>query len=116
MSDLSALDRKHVIHPHAVVGHAKPPVIFVRGEGAHLWDADGNEYVDGTCGLWVCPVGHGRRELAEVAARQMKELEYYASFWEFSNEPSIELAARLTELAPRGLEHVFYTSGGSEGT
>jgi adenosylmethionine-8-amino-7-oxononanoate aminotransferase len=116
MSDLSALDRRHVIHPHAVVGHPKAPVVFVRGEGARLWDAEGNEYIDGTCGLWVCPVGHGRRELAEAARRQMEELEYYASFWEFSNEPSIELAARLAGLAPDGLDHVFYTSGGSEGT
>jgi PLP-dependent transaminase len=116
MTDLASLDRKHVIHPHAAVGHPKAPVVFVRGEGARLWDADGNEYIDGTCGLWVCPVGHGRRELAEAARRQMEELEYYASFWEFSNEPSIELAARLAALAPDELEHVFYTSGGSEGT
>ncbi|MDQ4019500.1 MAG: aspartate aminotransferase family protein [Actinomycetota bacterium] len=113
---LTELDRRHVIHPHAVVGRAKPPVVFVRGRGARLWDADGKEYVDGTCGLWVCPIGHGRRELAEAARRQLETLEYYASFWEFSNEPAIELAARLAELAPPGLSRVFYTSGGSEGT
>jgi putrescine aminotransferase len=91
-------------------------VIFVSGSGARLRDADGNEYIDGTCGLWVCPVGHGRRELADAAARQMSQLEYYASFWEFSNEPSIELASRLVELAPPSIERVFYTNGGSEGT
>lgn len=113
---LKALDQRHVIHPHAVVGRAKPPLVFVRGEGALLWDADGNEYLDGTCGLWVCPVGHGRRELAEAARRQMEELEYYASFWELSNPPAIELAARLAELAPAGLDRVFFTNGGSEGT
>ncbi|MDQ3994017.1 MAG: aspartate aminotransferase family protein [Actinomycetota bacterium] len=116
MTDFSSLDQRHVLHPHAVVGRAKPPVVFVRGEGARLWDAEGNEYIDGTCGLWVCPVGHGRRELAEAARRQIEQLEYYASFWEFSNEPSIELAARLAELAPDGINRVFYTSGGSEGT
>ena len=115
MSDLSALDRRHVIHPHAVIGEARPPVVFTRGEGALLWDADGNEYIDGTCGLWVCPVGHGRGELAEAARRQMETLEYYASFWDFTNEPSIELAARLAEIAPAGLERVFFTNGGSEG-
>ena len=113
---LYELDRRHIVHPHAAVGRPKRPVVFVRGEGARLWDANGNEYVDGTCGLWVCPVGHGRGELAEAARRQMEELEYYASFWEFSNEPSIELAARLAALAPDGLDRVFYTSGGSEGT
>jgi adenosylmethionine-8-amino-7-oxononanoate aminotransferase len=114
--NLAELDRRHVIHPHAVVGRARPPVVFVRGRGARLWDADGNEYIDGTCGLWVCPVGHGRAELAQAARRQMEALEYYASFWEFSNEPSIELAARLAELAPPCLTRVFFTSGGSEGT
>jgi putrescine aminotransferase len=116
MSELQDLDLRHVVHPHAVVGQARPPVVFVRGEGALLWDADGNEYVDGTCGLWVCPVGHGRRELAEAASRQMESLEYYASFWDFSNEPSIRLAARLAEISPPGLDRVFYTNGGSEGT
>jgi len=116
MSRLGDLDRAHVLHPHAVVGAPEPPVVFVRGEGALLWDENGNEYVDGTCGLWVCPVGHGRRELADAARRQMEELEYYASFWEFSNPPSIELAARLAELSPPGLERVFFTNGGSEST
>jgi PLP-dependent transaminase len=116
MSELQDLDLRHVLHPHAVVGQARPPVVFVRGDGARLWDADGNEYLDGTCGLWVCPVGHGRRELAEAAARQMEALEYYASFWDFSNEPSIRLAARLAGIAPPGLDRVFYTNGGSEST
>lgn len=113
---LQGLDARHVLHPHAVVGHPRPAVVFVEGRGARLRDAAGNEYIDGTCGLWVCPVGHGRRELAEAARAQMERLEYYASFWDFSNAPSIELAERLVDLAPPGIERVFYTSGGSEGT
>ena len=113
--NLRELDRAHVIHPHAVVGRPEDPVVWVRGDGARLWDADGNEYVDGTCGLWQCAVGHGRVELAEAAAAQMRELEFYASFWNFANEPSIRLAARIAQLAPAGLEHVFFTNGGSEG-
>ena len=67
-------------------------------------------------GLFVSQVGHGRTELAEAARRQMEQLEYYASFWDFSNTPSIELAERLVTLAPPGIERVFYTNGGSEGT
>ena len=113
---LADLDRAHLVHPHAVVGHPAEPVVFTRGSGALLWDSDGKEYIDGTCGLWVCPLGHGRRELAEAARNQMETLEYYASFWDFSNEPSIELAVRLAGLAPPGLDRVFYTNGGSEGT
>jgi putrescine aminotransferase len=115
MSRLGDLDRAHVIHPHAVVGQPEEPIVWARGRGALLWDADGNEYVDGTCGLWQCAVGHGRAELADVAAEQMRTLEFYASFWDFSNEPSILLAARLAELAPDGLDRVFFTNGGSEG-
>jgi PLP-dependent transaminase len=116
MSELSETDQLRVVHPHAVIGQPRPPVVFVEGTGARLRDAEGREYIDGTCGLWVCPVGHGRAELAEAARRQMERLEYYASFWEFSNSPSIELAERLVELSPPGIERVFYTNGGSEGT
>src|SRR5213078_1424538 len=76
---------------------------------------EGNEYIDGTCGLWQCLVGHGREELADVAAAQMREIEFYASFWDYSNQPSIELAARLAGIAPAGIEHSFFTNGGSEG-
>jgi PLP-dependent transaminase len=116
MSNLPATDQARIVHPHAVIGQPRPPVVFVEGKGGRLRDAEGNEYIDGTCGLWVCPVGHGRAELAEAARRQMERLEYYASFWEFSNTPSIELAERLMTLAPPGIERVFYTNGGSEGT
>ena len=115
MSTLAELDAAHVIHPHAVVGSPAPPVVWARGKGALLWDIDGKEYVDGTCGLWQCAVGHGREELGRVAAEQMSKLEFYASFWNFANEPSIRLAARLAELSPPGLDHVFFTNGGSEG-
>jgi putrescine aminotransferase len=113
--DVKALDRRHVLHPHAVVGRATDPVVLVRGDNARVWDSDGNEYIDGTAGLWLCNVGHGRAELAEAAAGQIRELECYASFWDFSNPPSVDLAVRLAELAPAGLDRVFFTSGGSEG-
>jgi adenosylmethionine-8-amino-7-oxononanoate aminotransferase len=113
--NLGELDRAHIIHPHSVVGHPAEPLVFARGAGARVWDIDGNEYVDGTCGLWQCAVGHGRAELADAAAEQMRTLEFYASFWEFSNEPSIRLAARLAELSPPGLDRIFFTNGGSEG-
>ena len=115
MTTLTQLDAAHVIHPHAVVGSPAAPLIWARGKGALLWDVDGREYVDGTCGLWQCAVGHSREELARVAAEQMTKLEFYASFWNFANEPSIRLATRLAELSPPGLDRVFFTNGGSEG-
>lgn len=113
--ELTRLDHAHVIHPHATIGRPEAPVVFVRGEGALLWDIEGRRYVDGTCGLWQCAVGHGRRELTDVAADQMARLEFYPSFWDFSNEPAIRLAARLADLAPETISRVFFTNGGSEG-
>ena len=111
---LAALDRAHVIHPHRRAD-ASDQLIVVRGEGCRLWDADGREYLDTAAGLALTQVGHGRAELAEAAASQMRELEYYPSFWEFANPRAIELAARLAALAPADLPKVFFTSGGSEG-
>ncbi len=113
--NLAQSDKDFVLHPHAVVGRPTDPLIIDRAEGARLWDTVGNEYIDGTCGLWQCAVGHGRSELAAVAAEQMQRLEYYTSFWDFSNAPSIRLAERLVELAPAGMSKVFFTNGGSEG-
>jgi len=111
---LAELDRAHVIHPHRRAGSTDSTIV-VRGEGCRLWDAAGNEYLDTAAGLALTQVGHGRAELAEAAAAQMRELEYYPSFWEFANPRAIELAARLAALAPGDLPKVFFTSGGSEG-
>jgi PLP-dependent transaminase len=113
--ELADLDVAHVLHPHSTVGRPVAPLVFSRGEGAQLWDNEGKSYVDGTCGLWQCAVGHGRAELADVAAAQMKTLEFYPSFWDFSNEPAIRLAARLATIAPDGIGTSFFTNGGSEG-
>ncbi|MBR8642128.1 aspartate aminotransferase family protein [Streptomyces tuirus] len=114
-AELRALDMAHVLHPHAVVGQPPEPFIVDSAHGAVLRDIHGDEYLDGTCGLWQCAVGHGRPELAQVAADQMRQLEFYASFWGFSNPPAIRLAQRLARIAPPGLDSVFFTNGGSEG-
>jgi putrescine aminotransferase len=113
-AELSKLDVAHLIHPHRPAG---PPdqVIMERGNGCRVWDMDGREYLDANAGLALTNVGHGREEIAEAAHRQMLGLEYFPSFWEFANRPSIELAARLVGLTPERLQKVFFTSGGSEG-
>jgi adenosylmethionine-8-amino-7-oxononanoate aminotransferase len=115
MATLQALDKAHILHPHQIARRPLEPVVIVRGEGARIWDAAGREYIDGTCGLWQCAVGHGRAELASVAERQLRQLEFYTSFWDFSNAPAVHLAERLAALAPRELETIYFTSGGSEG-
>jgi putrescine aminotransferase len=110
---LAALDAAHLVHPHLPLG-AGPSTVFVRGEGSTLWDAHGTEYLDATGGLWLAQIGHGRAEIAEAASAQMKKLEYFTSFWDFTNDKAIELAAKLATLSPAGIEYTLFTSGGSE--
>jgi len=113
--ELEDLDRRHLIHP-LLSGDRTDRCVIVRGKGSTVWDARGNELLDMTGGgNWLAQVGHGRVELGEVMAEQVARLPYFTSFFEFSNDQSIQLAKRLTQLAPDGFNRVFYTSGGSEG-
>jgi adenosylmethionine-8-amino-7-oxononanoate aminotransferase len=107
-------DRELLIHPYLPTS-VEERVIMREGDGCRLRDVEGREYLDATGGLWLAQVGHGRKEIAEAAARQMSQLEYFMSFWEFSNERAIELADRLVALSPENVQHVYFTSGGSEG-
>ncbi|WP_405563799.1 aspartate aminotransferase family protein [Streptomyces sp. NBC_01180] len=113
-AELAATDRAHIIHPY-LPGSAEERVVMTGGSGCRLTDAEGRSYLDATGGLWLAQIGHGREEVAQVAFDQMKQLEYFTSFWEFSNDKAVALAARLASLAPAGLDHVYFTSGGSEG-
>ena len=91
---------------------SKLPVI-VSGEGCYVTDDKGNSYIDGLGGLFTTQVGHGRSELAEVAAKQMKELGFFPN-WSFQHPRSLELAAKLAEIAPGDLNASFFVSSGSE--
>jgi putrescine aminotransferase len=88
--------------------------VIVRGEGAYVWDADGNRLLDAPASLWYCNVGHGRAEIAEAVKRQMLQLESYSSFQQYTTGPTLELAERLVELAPIANAKVFLTAGGSD--
>ncbi len=88
--------------------------IIVRGEGSTIWDAEGNEILDGMAGLWCVTVGYGREELARAAYDQMCELPYYNSFFKTANPPSVKLAARIAGLTAGLLPHVMFNSSGSE--
>jgi len=112
-TDLAGADRQHQIHPLHHPVDLTEPVLCVKGRGINVWDIDGKEYIDGLSALWNVNVGHGRAELADAAAAQMKELAYFSSYAGSSNIPSITLAQRLTELA-QGMEAVFFSSGGAE--
>ncbi len=87
--------------------------VIVRGEGCYVYDEHGKRYLDGLAALFCVNVGHGRTELGDAAAAQIKELAYYTN-WSYAHPRAIELAARIAELAPGDLNRVFFTSGGSE--
>jgi adenosylmethionine-8-amino-7-oxononanoate aminotransferase len=112
-NDLVIADHEHLIHPlHHPVDHAEP-VIYVRGCGSTVTDIGGREYIDGLSGLWNVNVGHGRAELADAAAEQMKQLAYCSGYIGSSNIAAIRLAERLVKIAS-GMQAVFFTSGGAE--
>ena len=87
--------------------------IIARGEGAYVWDAHGKKYLDGLSGLFCVNAGHGRPELAEAAARQFEELEFYV-LWSYAHPRAIELATKIASLAPGDLNRIFFTNGGAE--
>jgi adenosylmethionine-8-amino-7-oxononanoate aminotransferase len=88
-------------------------LVFTDGEGVRLRDAKGRSYIDAMSGLWVVAVGHGRRELAEVARRQMERLAYVNTF-AYATPPAIDLATKLAELAPGSLSRTYFANSGSE--
>lgn len=114
--DLDALDRAHLIHPVSPwrTHEQRGPTILTSGHGAYVRDADGNELLDGFAGLWCVNVGYGQESIVEAAARQMRQLPYATGYFHFSSEPAIELAAKLVELTPASLQHVYFTLGGSD--
>ncbi len=115
-ADLQALDASHHMHPFTAGAELakKGARVITRADGVTLTDSDGNNILDAMSGLWCVNIGYGRHELADAAARQMKELPYYNTFFQTTHVPAIALAAKLAELAPRDLNHVFYACSGSE--
>jgi len=88
--------------------------VIVRGEGAYVWDEDGNRLLDATASLWYCNVGHGRAEIADAVDAQMRTLEAYHTFQQYATRPAIEIAERVAAIAPVDDPRVFLTSGGSD--
>jgi putrescine aminotransferase len=115
-SELQALDSAHHMHPFTAGGELakKGARIITRAKGVYLHDSEGNKILDGMAGLWCVNIGYGRNELADVAARQMRELPYYNTFFQTTHVPAIALAQKIAELAPGDLNHVFFAGSGSE--
>ncbi|WP_414449180.1 aspartate aminotransferase family protein [Burkholderia sp. 22PA0099] len=89
------------------------PRLIVEGKGAYYTSADGRRIFDGLSGLWCCGLGHGRTEIVEAVSRQIAKLDYAPAF-QFGHPQSFELANRIKDLTPAGLDYVFFTGSGSE--
>jgi adenosylmethionine-8-amino-7-oxononanoate aminotransferase len=115
-SALLALDRHHLVHPVTNFRdhERKGATILESGRGAYLRDIDGNELLDAFSGLWCVNVGYGQESIVRAATEQLARLPYATGYFHFGSEPAIRLAARLVELAPPSLRHVYFTLGGSD--
>lgn len=89
-------------------------ITVARGEGARIYDAAGNEYIDGMASLWYCAIGHGRREMADAIARQITTIEAYSAFDPFTTRVADELCERISALSPLVDSRVFLCNSGSE--
>ncbi|KAA0104582.1 aspartate aminotransferase family protein [Mycolicibacterium sp. P1-5] len=112
-AELSAKADRHLWGHFARHGEGLTPPIISRGEGVYIYDSHGKRYFDGLSGLFVVQAGHGRKELAEAAAKQAETLEFFP-LWSYATPPAIELADRLAHYAPGDLNRVFFTTGGGE--
>lgn len=107
-------DKKHLLHPlHHPTAHQEP-LIIESAEGIWLRTVDGREYIDGLAGLWNVLIGHGNRELADVAQQQMATMAYCSNYIGTANLPAIELAQKLAGFAYEGLNFTYFASGGAE--
>ena len=113
--DLWRKDRDHYLHPwtNFATFKEKGSEIIAGSEGIYVYDADGERFIDGIGGLWCVNIGHGRDEMARAIAEQVRRIGYYSNFGNLTTPPAAELAAKLAELAPANLNHVFYGTGGS---
>ncbi|MFC7473387.1 aminotransferase [Dankookia sp. GCM10030260] len=115
-NSLHAADLAHMVHQQTDLGaHANDgAVLIARGEGVHVWDTEGKEYIEAMAGLWCASLGFSEKRLADAAYRQLLTLPYYHTFFQKGHEPSVRLAEELTAIAPPGLNHAMFQCSGSE--
>ena len=89
------------------------PRLLARAEGMHYWTAEGRKILDGVAGLWCVNAGHGRKDISEAVSRQIATMDYAPPF-QMGHPDAFRLARRVADLAPEGLDHVFFTNSGSE--
>ena len=113
--DIWEKDRDHYIHPwtNYATFEEEGSDIMAESEGIHVYNSNGDKFIDGIGGLWCVNIGYGREEMAQAMADQARRICYYSTFNHMTTPPAAELAAKLSELAPASINHVFYGTGGS---
>src|SRR6185295_5991259 len=116
MTDLDRVDLAHVLHPNTNLAalHRDGPLVLVRGEGIHVWDNRGKQYIEAMAGLWCTTLGYGDEELARVAYEQIKKLSFSHLFTGKSHEPGVLLAEKLVAMAPFAASRAFFGNSGSD--
>ncbi len=107
-------DQDYLVHPLYHPNDAKEPFVWVKGEGAKLRTADGREFIDGLACLWNVTLGHGRKERAQAAARQMAQVAFVSAYTGHTNIPAVQLAEKLAQRCYPSINHFFFASGGGE--
>ncbi len=113
---LAEKDKQHQLHPYtdARVHEEVGPLIIERGEGIHVYDDQGKQYIEAMSGLWSTALGFSNERLIKAAEKQLRQLPFYHLFSHKSHAPSIELADKLIAMAPVPMSKVFFTNSGSE--
>lgn len=114
IAQLRAEDQAHLLHSQHYAPDHENALIFDHGEGVWLTDVRGKRYIDGLSSLWNVAVGHGRGELADAAAEQMRKVAFANGYNGFSNEPAIRLASKVIDLTYDNMGALFFTNSGSE--
>ncbi len=115
-SEFQKADAAHHIHPFSDMSELNRAGarVIVKGEGVFLYDNDGAKLLDAMSGLWCVNIGYGRWELAKVAEQQMRELPFYNTFFGTTHPPVVNLSKKIATITPGYLNHVFFSSSGSE--
>ncbi|MDG2473912.1 MAG: aspartate aminotransferase family protein [Paracoccaceae bacterium] len=114
--EFQKIDAAHHVHPFSDMAELNQTGsrVIVKGDGIFLYDNDGAKFLDAMSGLWCVNIGYGRSELAKAAEKQMQKLPFYNTFFGTTHPPVINLSEKISSIAPKHLNHVFFSSSGSE--
>jgi len=116
LTNVQARDVETILHPYTNLAQHREsgPVVIERGEGVHVWDAQGRKLIEGLSGLWCTSLGYNCEELVEAATAQMRRLPFAHLFGSRSHDPAVALAEKLKEISPCPASKVFFANSGSE--